>query len=86
VRGNPHYPPDHLAAMPVPIGGSMCLNCRFLGADKQSCKNKDFIAWEGPDKPAGSDRLPKPPDRYCSDWYMPASRLAQDFAHRRAES
>lgn len=68
----PNLPPDHKAAMEVPRGGSMCANCEYLkDAKKGLCGNKNFIAWAGLNKPAGSDKIPLPIDRYCSDWYEP---------------
>jgi len=63
------YPADHIAAMPVPKGGSSCSKCEYLGKDKKTCTQKDFIAWEGPNKPAGSDVIPEPIDEFCSDWF-----------------
>ncbi|HEY6339327.1 MAG TPA: hypothetical protein VIW68_12610 [Candidatus Sulfotelmatobacter sp.] len=67
----PDLPPDHVAAIRVPKGGSMCGNCEYLGADQKTCKAEGFIKWQGPNKPAGSDRIPAPIDSYCSDWYEP---------------
>lgn len=63
------YPPDHQLGMRVPKGGSSCLRCEFLGTDKKTCVNKLFIAWEGPNKPAGSNKLPLAADEYCCDLY-----------------
>lgn len=66
------YPPDHQAAMRVPKGGSSCEKCEYLkDAKKRICGNKHFIAWGGPDKPAGSNKIPFPIDEYCSDWFEP---------------
>lgn len=65
-------PPKNEWAIEVPKGGSSCKTCKFLGKDEKTCVNKDFIAWEGPNKPAGSDKLPLSYDRYCSVWYLPA--------------
>jgi hypothetical protein len=62
------YPPDHQPGIEVPRGGSMCLNCKFLGKDKKTCTEENFINWNG------SNKLPLSADRYCSDWYMPAKR------------
>lgn len=69
-NGKPTYPPGHLAGMPVPKGGSMCANCKFLGTDMKSCTEPNFIGWDGPNKPSGSSTIPGPIDSYCSDWYM----------------
>jgi hypothetical protein len=65
----PEYPPDHQAGMRVPKGGSDCAKCEYLAADRTSCTNKFFIAWKGPNKPAGSSKIPAPIDEYCSDWF-----------------
>lgn len=65
-RGEATYPRDHQPGMPVPKGGSMCANCRFLkDAAKRICGNRYFIAWNG------SEVIPKPVNGYCSDWYEP---------------
>jgi hypothetical protein len=63
--------------MRVPVGGSMCKNCRFLGKDEETCTNKYFIAWNG------SEKLPAPYDRYCSDWYEPAKNASRFAEHAR---
>lgn len=64
------YPADHLAGMRVPKGGSDCAKCEYLkDAKKRICRNEYFIAWEGPNKPAGSAKIPAPIDEYCSDFY-----------------
>lgn len=68
----PEYPPSHKAGMKVPIGGSMCANCRFLSDDQKHCTSDYFIRWEGENKPAGSNVIPAPIDEYCSDFYEPA--------------
>lgn len=64
-RGKFHLPADHEPGMKVPHGGSMCANCRFLGDDRKTCKEKDFIAWNG------SNLIPGNIEEYCSDWYRP---------------
>jgi len=61
----PRYPPDHKPVMPVPKGGSMCLNCRFLGKDKKTCKSRDYIDF------MGTNKLPYMADEMCSDWWKP---------------
>lgn len=66
------YPADHVAAMQVPKGGSMCASCEYLkDAKNRICGSPHFKAWEGPNKPAGSDKIPLPIDQFCSDWYEP---------------
>jgi broad specificity phosphatase PhoE len=63
-------PPNHVPGMRVPKGGSSCSVCEYLGDDKKTCKQKDFIAWDGGKfKPAGSNVIPTPPDEFCSDWF-----------------
>lgn len=76
----PTYPADHQAGMRVAKGGSMCKNCRFLkDAENRICGNKDFIAWEGHDKPAGSNVIPYPIDEYCSDWWKPKHKIVDSI-------
>lgn len=66
----PTYPADHQPGMRVPKGGSNCAKCEYLKDPKKGiCGNKHFIAWGGPDKPAGSNKIPGPIDSYCSDWF-----------------
>jgi hypothetical protein len=64
------YPPDHQAGMVVPNGGSNCRKCEYLAPDQKNCQNEYFINWEGPNKPAGSSKIPASPDRYCSDFFQ----------------
>lgn len=51
--------------------GTHCSNCEYLkDAEKMICGNEGFIAWEGPNKPAGSDKIPATdPKKYCSIWW-----------------
>jgi broad specificity phosphatase PhoE len=56
-------PANHEPGMQVPKGGSSCASCEYLGKDKKTCTQKDFIAWNG------SDVIPGKIDEYCSDWY-----------------
>lgn len=60
--GKAEYPADHKPGMKVPKGGSDCAKCRYF-KPPQTCRNKYFQAWRG------SDRIPAPPDQYCSDWF-----------------
>jgi len=62
-------PPRNEWGVAVPKGGSSCASCEYyLGNMK--CGSKGFIAWDGPNKPAGSDKIPaKTPDSYCSIWW-----------------
>lgn len=48
-----------------------CDSCEYLkDREKMICGNADFIAWEGPNKPAGSPNIPaKDPREYCSIWW-----------------
>ena len=69
----PKLPSGHIAAMRVPKGGSICAKCEYLvkgkGLTGRHCKEPNFIAWKGPNKPAGSSLIPLPIDEYCSDWF-----------------
>jgi hypothetical protein len=58
------YPANHQPILRVPRGGSMCLNCRFLGDDERTCTNRYYIEFHG------TDRLPYPADQMCSDWWQ----------------
>jgi hypothetical protein len=69
----PTYPPDHKPGMRVPKGGSSCSSCKYLGKDKRTCTNKDFIKWHG------SEVIPGKIDEYCSDWYEPAPGAISRF-------
>lgn len=67
---NVEMPPHDRYGERVPIGGSMCANCKYLiDRDNKICRNKSFIAWEGPDKPAGSNKIPGEINSYCSIWW-----------------
>lgn len=66
-------PPYKLYGENVPKTGTHCSNCEYLTDDKKHCKNENFIAWKGKNKPAGDDRIPGgDPDRYCSIWWYNA--------------
>lgn len=66
-KGKFELPPDHIAAIQVPKGGSCCKNCEFVDAEKHECKNPHYIKWNGDDP-----KLPDLPlDEICSDWYGP---------------
>jgi hypothetical protein len=65
TNAKPTYPPDHVPAMQVPRGGSMCANCKYLAPDGANCTEQNFIRWNG------GPQLPAPADSYRSDWYMP---------------
>jgi hypothetical protein len=78
----PEYPFNHQAGMKVPIGGSMCANCRFLSDDQKHCTNEFFVRWEGENKPAGSDVIPAPIDQFCSDWFEPAKGTMDQNEHK----
>lgn len=64
ISKNFSLPRNHEPGMRVPKGGSSCLKCEYLGDDKKTCKNEDFIKWNN-----GKDELPAPADEYCSDWF-----------------
>lgn len=52
--------------MKVPAGGSNCGNCKYLTKDGKHCGNSLFVQWYG------TDKLPEPVNRYCSDYYEPS--------------
>jgi hypothetical protein len=62
-------PPYERYGEEIPKEGTKCANCEYLADDKKHCTNKNFIKWNGPNKPAGSDKLPAPADRFCSIWW-----------------
>lgn len=69
-RNKVEMPSPDVYGEEVPHGGSMCANCEYLiDRENRICRNKNFIAWEGPNKPAGSSKIPKSIDRYCSVWW-----------------
>jgi len=57
------YPANHKPALRVPKGGSCCANCKFW--DGNDCESKEYQKW------AGTDKIPVPPDEFCSDWWEP---------------
>ena len=59
------YPSSHKLGMQIPRNGSMCGNCKFLGADHKTCKQSEWIKWNG------NNALPFPDEQYCCDLYMP---------------
>jgi hypothetical protein len=66
-KGGFVLPLTHEAGMEVPpadLGGAVCENCYFLGDDRKTCTEINFIRWNG------SPKLPKPANRYCSDWFQ----------------
>ena len=60
----PVYPPNHQLGMKVPLGGSDCLKCEYLGMDSKTCKKEEFINWNNHD-----NRLPAPANSYCCDFF-----------------
>lgn len=68
-KGPITFPPDHVPGLRVPKGGSSCATCKFLGKDKKTCTQKNFIKWNG------SNLIPAPIDEYCTDWYEPRQGL-----------
>lgn len=71
MKGPVKLPKDHQAGMKVPRGGSMCANCHYLGKDRKTCTEENFIAWNG------SKFIPGDIQEYCSDWYEPAKAQAR---------
>ena len=61
----PTYPPDHKPALEVPKGGSSCATCQFYKGN-QKCGSPDYAKFYG------TDHIPLPPDRFCSDWWEAA--------------
>jgi len=64
------YPASHKLGLQVPYGGSMCKNCSFLGTDHKTCKNKEFVKWQG-----GNNKLPYPDENFCCDLWASAKLL-----------
>src|SRR5215471_15192903 len=64
-------PPFERWGEAVPAEGTHCSNCEYLkDAEKMLCGEPNFIAWEGPSKPSGSNKIPaKDPNSYCSIWW-----------------
>jgi hypothetical protein len=62
-------PKNHKAGLRVPKGGSCCANCEYWVAATEEkegrCTNKYYQKW------AGTDKIPYPPDEYCTDWWEP---------------
>lgn len=68
------YPADHQVGIEVPFDGSDCDKCEYLkDRAKRICGESHFIAAEckTPPKPAGSDQIPLPVNRYCCDFFEP---------------
>lgn len=61
-KGPITYPPDHKPGMKVPKGGSNCVSCEYYEGNNL-CGNEYFKKW------MGSNKIPAPPEEYCSDWY-----------------
>jgi hypothetical protein len=64
-----HLPKSHQPAMEVPRGGSMCANCTLYsheGGRYGSCLAPEYKIYYG------TKLIPKPADRFCSDWYQPS--------------
>lgn len=73
ITGIKHQPlpPKDRWGEPVTADGTHCVNCEYLkDPEKMICGNKGFIAWKGPNKPAGSNKIPATdPAKYCSIWW-----------------
>jgi hypothetical protein len=70
MKGKATYPKDHQPGMKVPRGGSMCANCEYVNAQKGTCSEENFIAWNG------SPFIPGDIHEYCSDWFQPVKKQA----------
>lgn len=64
-------PPRERWGEAVPGEGTHCSNCEYLkDPEAMICGNEGFIAWSGPNKPAGSNKIPATdPTKYCSIWW-----------------
>jgi hypothetical protein len=61
-------PRGHSPGLRVPRGGSSCASCRYGDARTNTCREPNFIRWNGgPDLPADARE-------YCSDWWTPRRR------------
>jgi hypothetical protein len=69
IGAKPGLPPYERYGEKVPHGGSKCANCEYLADNKKDCNNENFIAWDGPNKPAGDPTIPGKIDEYCSIWW-----------------
>ena len=58
-------PDDHQAGLRVPRGGSCCANCKYWNDEEQTCGNEYYKKW------AETDKIPYPPNEFCSDWWEP---------------
>lgn len=69
-KGEASYPPDHEPGMEVPVGGSMCKNCKYLeDPEKRICGNQYFIDWQRSKGVKKPEEIPGEIDRFCSDWW-----------------
>jgi hypothetical protein len=74
-RNQVGLPPRERWGEQVPHGGTMCANCEYLkDRDNRICSEPNFIAWEGPNKPVGSDKIPGEISSYCSIWWSNGSK------------
>lgn len=69
--GGVGFPPRDRWGEKITVHGTNCDTCEYLNRDTmKDCKNENFIAWEGPEKPAGSSKIPGgDPKKYCSIWW-----------------
>lgn len=58
-------PRGHSPGMRVSHGGSSCATCRFGNVRTGTCREPNFVRWNG------SRRIPAPMSSYCSDWWQP---------------
>lgn len=64
------FPANHKVGMQVPLGGSMCANCEYLGKEGVTCANEFFVKWNH-----GDENLPLPANQYCCDFFNSAKLL-----------
>lgn len=69
--GKVEYPADHEVGMQVPKGGSDCAKCEYVKGQK--CTNEHFVKW------LGSDRIPKPTNEYCCDFFEAEKSERKDY-------
>lgn len=66
-RSKFHLPMNHEPAMEVDEAGAKCSTCKFYnkdgGGQYGACEAKYYEMYYG------TKHIPKPPEKYCSDWY-----------------
>jgi hypothetical protein len=65
----PEYKQDHQVGAEVPLNGSCCLSCHYLGKDGVTCTEDKFVKWNH-----SNAKLPLPANRYCCDFWKPKEK------------